>query len=363
MRASEERLRSIVETSPNGITVIDLKGNLTFMSKRSLEIFGTNMEDRLGRSLLDTIHPEDHFKVKEGIGAMIAGLEPPYRRFRGIYSNGSIFHIEATARYLENSLNEKKEILIVFNDITDKLLAEQELKRYVDLSKELENFAQVAAHDLQAPLRNIISFTKLLQKSVHSKLNQKEKEYFEFIVSATSGMNKLINSLLLYLKINASPTEFTAINPKSMLDLIIVESEAEIKSRNARINYPEKLPDTIYADKTKLKVLFQHLLCNALKFSKPDDNPVIHIRLEDQNHSWYFEIEDNGIGIKPEFQRKIFKIFQRLNSRQAYKGAGIGLALCKMIVEQHHGKIGLHSTFGKGSTFYFTINKESPVLN
>lgn len=233
---------------------------------------------------------------------------------------------------------------------------DQELKKYIKSNAQLENFAYVASHDLKAPIRTINSFARLLQKRLLSKLDEPSAEYLNFILSSSRQMGRLVDALLEYSRVNTQAYEFKMMDSMELVCDILLQIQATIKAKRAvvEIHY---LPQEVRADYIKLKQLFQNLITNALKFHKPNQPPYLTIRCEEKLNFWQFSVADNGIGIRPNTFNRIFQLFGKLNSQSEYEGNGIGLAICKSIVEQHGGRIWLTSEYGKGTTFYFTIAK------
>jgi PAS domain S-box-containing protein len=231
-------------------------------------------------------------------------------------------------------------------------LVKQRTEELARSNKDLEQFAYVASHDLQEPLRAVSGFVSLLEHQLQESLNAKTKEYMNFTVDGVTRMQSLINGLLEYSRIDTrgKPPESTD-SGKSLADAIL-SLQASIKETGAKIT-SDKLP-TINIDPVQLSQLFQNLISNAIKF-RSDLRPEIHVGADHQNNAWRFAVKDNGIGIEPQYAERIFMIFQRLHTRKKYPGTGIGLSLCKKIVERHGGKIWVESEPGKGSTFYFTV--------
>lgn len=232
----------------------------------------------------------------------------------------------------------------------------EELKKYIDHNLQLENFAYVASHDLRTPLRTIVSFAQLLKRSVKDKLNSNELEYLNFIEQGGTEMSHLVNDIFDYSVIEKSEIRKEPINLEHLLDNVIMSMDATIQKHKACIQY--NLSDsTTIGDRIKLQQLFQNLLVNAVKFHKPGENPEIRIRSKTVENETLFEVQDNGIGIDKKFYDTIFVVLKRLNNKKDYEGTGIGLSICKKIVEQHNGKIWVDSTVGEGSSFYFTLPK------
>ncbi|MCM1981841.1 sensor histidine kinase [Lyngbya confervoides] len=218
---------------------------------------------------------------------------------------------------------------------------------------ELKKFAYVASHDLQEPLNQVANFVQLLEMRYDSKLDQDAKEFIGFAVDGVSLMQTLIDDVLTYSKVDIQGIEWELTHIEDALEQACSNLRGRIEKTQAKIS-ADPLP-TIVADGTQLMQLFQNLIGNAIKFRKPGEVPQIHIGVERQDDAWLFSVKDNGIGIDPSFADRIFVIFQRLHTRDEYPGSGMGLAICKKIVECHRGQIWVESEAGQGSTFFFTI--------
>ncbi|MGW3313106.1 sensor histidine kinase [Streptomyces sp. NPDC001073] len=222
---------------------------------------------------------------------------------------------------------------------------------------ELEQFAYVASHDLQEPLRKVASFCQLLEKRYGDKLDDRGMQYIDFAVDGAKRMQVLINDLLTFSRVGRLDDTREKVALGSTLDKALRNLAAAVEESGARIDRPETLPD-IVGDPTLLTMLWQNLVGNALKFRHPDRAPHVSVTCDADPESpgmWRLSVGDNGIGIPEEFADKVFVIFQRLHSRDAYGGTGIGLALCKKIVEHHGGRIWIESTVGEGTRFCFTL--------
>jgi PAS domain S-box-containing protein len=244
------------------------------------------------------------------------------------------------------------------SDITERKEAENKLKKtnkkLEKSNKELEQFAYVASHDLQEPLRMISSFTKLFERKYQDQVDKDGREFIEYIVEGANRMQKLIEDLLKFSRIQTRGKPFKLIDVDSILEQVERNLKMRIEETDTEIIY-NNLPK-IKGDPSQMILLFQNLIQNAIKFRR-DQSPIIQIEAENRENNWLFKVKDNGIGIEKEYLKKIFRIFQRLHSRKEYQGTGTGLALCKRIVERHGGQIWVESEPGQGSVFYFTITK------
>lgn len=243
---------------------------------------------------------------------------------------------------------------IIEQQIQDLNVKNDELQKYIHSNLHLEQFAYLASHDLKAPLRTIISFTQLLHKRLNDRLEEDEMEFMEFVVGASNNMLNLINDILSFSRVNTTKIQLKEVNMNILAKEVVDELKMLIKEKDAEVEI-SSLPDDIQADSTKIRQLLQNLITNALKFVDEERPPRIRISARLIGDHWRFEVADNGIGIPPAYQKKIFLLFQRLNNSSKYEGTGIGLATCKKIIEQHQGEIGVESESGQGSTFFFTI--------
>lgn len=245
----------------------------------------------------------------------------------------------------ENSYREIKSLVKELQSNKRKLLRS---------NSSLEQFAYVASHDLQSPLRTVVSFAQLLEKKYGAGFDAIGKEYLDFIIVGTKRMQQLINDLLEYGKVEQMKANFEIVDINILVEKITFDLQFDIKKQNAKFEY-SNLP-SIYVNLTLIKQLFQNLITNAIKFRQLDD-PIINIDFIERETEWQFSVKDNGIGFDMEDGQKIFEIFQRAVGLESYEGTGIGLAICKRVVEKHKGKIWVESEPLKGTTFYFTISK------
>jgi light-regulated signal transduction histidine kinase (bacteriophytochrome) len=250
----------------------------------------------------------------------------------------------------------------VMHDITERRRAEEKLAETVDSlnasNRDLEQFAYIASHDLQEPLRMVANYVQLLERRYKDKLDQDAKDFIYYASDGAVRMQQLIDSLLEYARLHSRQKQFKTVNLDRVLQRVLRDLEKSILESGARIT-AGPLPD-VFGDDVQLGQVFQNLISNALKF-KGEDSPKIQIDAEEFYDHWKITVRDNGIGIEPEYQERIFKIFQRLHSRADYSGTGIGLAVFKRIIERHNGTSGVESAAGKGSSFWFTLPKKEEI--
>lgn len=221
-------------------------------------------------------------------------------------------------------------------------------------NKELEQFAYIASHDLQEPLRMVASYVQLLERRYKNKLDKNALEFIAYAVDGATRMKRLINDLLTYSRVGTRKKPFLATDCSKVVDQTLSDLEMSIKENGAVVTRGT-LP-TVMADDTQLAQLFLNLIGNAIKF-RGKESPSVHISVKENEEAYCFTVRDNGIGIETQHADRIFQVFQRLHTKAEYPGTGIGLAVCKKIVERHGGRIWVISKAGEGSTFYFTIPK------
>jgi signal transduction histidine kinase len=309
------------------------------------ELFGTFVTDDTKKIYYDFLKDLFSSRKEQTCEIKLSGKDNPVIY---VYLIG---HIAENARSCNVSMidiTERKAAESAMNELLHKLTAS---------NKELAEFAYVATHDLQEPLRSVTSFMQLLSLKYKDKLDDEAHEYIQFAVEGAKRMYALLNGLLAYSRIHTKGTSFTLVNTNHVISNVLKNLALIIKEKRAEIKVGE-LPE-VFADEIQLTQLFQNLIHNSIKFS-PEPARIDISSRADTDH-FTFSVRDEGIGIEPQYFNKIFQIFQRLMPKEEYDGIGIGLAICKRIVEQHKGEIWLESEFGKGSTFYFTIPRGGAI--
>jgi len=361
LRAQTEVLQSVLDHMEDGVVVVDQAGEVVLHNPAAMRIGGTNIEG----SARDLWTGGAGLFREDGVTPARWDELPLNRAIHGeVHSQGEFLlrdggqdrwiHALAQARTLQDG--SPGGAVMVLRDMTERHKAEQALRDLADelarSNQDLEQFAYIASHDLQEPLRVVKSYVQLLQRRYGDKLDDDANEFIGFAVDATTRMGELIRDLLAYSRAGARGRKPTTLPLSDPLRGALVNLRAAIQETGAQVVHDE-LP-TVQGDRTQLTQLFQNLLGNAMKF-QGDQTPRIDILAEPCPLGWRISVRDNGIGISPDYQDRIFAIFQRLHARGAYPGTGIGLSICKRIVEIHGGSIGVSSDLGAGATFWFEL--------
>jgi PAS domain S-box-containing protein len=358
--SSEARYRTLVDHAPDAIVTLDVtSGRFIDANPRASDLYGLSKEQLLTKGPVD-LSPAVQAdgrpsadSAREKIEAAIRGDIPTFR-WDHRHSDGSIVPCEI--RLVSIPGKDRPLIRGSITDISERLQREDALKkRTAELersNRELERFAYVASHDLQEPLRMVTSFTQLLSKRYRDKLGPDADEFIGFAVDGAKRMQALIDDLLAYSRAGRQGVKLAHVEADRALDDALTNLKPAIEGARAVI-VRDPLP-VVVADATQFVQLFQNLVSNAVKF-RAQVAPEIHISARRENGEWVFSVQDNGIGIDPAHKNKLFVMFQRLHPRHQYPGTGIGLALCKMIVERLGGRIWVESMPGQGATFRFTV--------
>ena len=362
----------ILDSTKYAIFTESTDGVLTSMNKGAEEMLGYKAEELVGIHSPSIFHDIEQFdqRVKEYAEKYNVNLKPGLETLTFEYENGldqikdwtfirkdgTRIKVNLTVCEMKNPDGTSRGQLAVAKDITKQIKNAQKLRRYAERlenkNKELEQFTYIASHDLQEPLRTISNFCGLLNKSEALKQDNLTQKYLDFMNSATRRMQNLIKCLLDYSRLGKE-MNYELVDTNLLLDEVKEDLRSAIADNKATISF-DHLPQ-VNGLKTELRLLFQNLISNAIKFKRPDQAPHIQITASPQNEAWEFCVKDNGIGIDSTYHKKIFQIFQQLNSDSRFDGHGIGLSHCKKIIEHHGGKIWVESELKKGSQFYFTI--------
>jgi PAS domain S-box-containing protein len=360
-RLEEQRLQleTIISNAPDAIVLINSSSQILKWNPTAEKIFGWTADETVGKFLYDFIIPQRfREKHKEGMSRFLktggGTVVNKFIEIEAVKKNGEEINISLG---VSEPVKVKDDFLFIgfLTDITERKKQEKELaKKSEELKRsnlELEQFAYVASHDLQEPLRMVTSYVQLLEHRYKDKLDKDANDFIHYAVDGTARMRNLIQSLLEYSRVNR---EFSGnqINTEKLVGGIVKGLQGIIRDTNAQIII-NKLPQS-YGDAVMIGQVFQNLIINALKFHS-DKAPEVIISGKIISGGVQFEITDNGIGIKEDYLDKIFVLFQRLHTKDKYPGTGIGLSVCKKIIERHGGKIYASSQPGKGSTFFFTI--------
>jgi PAS domain S-box-containing protein len=347
----EERFRSFFDDAPIGKSMTGPDGRLLRVNDAFGAMLGRSREEMERISYADITHPEDLEQSLTCVTDLLAGRADHWvmeKRYR--HADGRYVWARVTTAIERDADGAPLYFLTHAQDISE-LRAQREA--LVESNRELEQFAYVASHDLQEPLRMVASFTQLLAKRYGDALDEDARDYIRFAVDGANRMQRLIQDLLSYARVGSRGRELTPISLSGPLADALVALQTVIRETGAMI-VQRDLP-VVRGDRGQLMQLFQNLIGNAIKFRRADEPPRIAVSTTHANGEWVIAVRDNGIGIEARYFERVFTIFQRLHAQHEYPGTGIGLPLCKRIVNRHGGRIWLESEPGAGTTFYFTL--------
>jgi len=354
LETSQAKYFHLYDLAPVGYIALNQDLLIREANLAATELLGTDRNIAINKAISTFIPPEFH--------------ELLYLHYRRLtQSDGKQKNVLAIRREGDELLVQFESNLIedgpetgyfrtILTDVTDLRRAQQAEKAFSDevqrSNAELQQFAYVASHDLQEPLRMVMSYLALLNKKFGDKLPPQAKEYMSTATEGAERMRQLVNDLLQYSRIETKSTEFSSVDMNSVAKAVTNDLHIAIDEANAEVIVGE-LP-TVLADETHMKQLLTNLISNAIKFHN-DERPRVEVTARSRRNEFVFAVRDNGIGIDPSYKERVFQMFQRLHTRDKYPGTGIGLAISKKIVERHGGRIWFESELGKGATFYFTI--------
>ncbi len=359
---SENPFKSLLEAAPDGIIVCEKNGNILLANSQCQALFGYESNDLIGQKIellipdgiqSSHVHMREKYFTTPRKRPMGMGLDLLARR-----KDGQLIPVEISLSPI--SFHEKPCAIAIIRDVTELRRLSRELKQNnAELKRsneDLEHFASVASHDLQEPLRMVGGYTQLLARRYGNKLDQDAKEYIEFAVDGVKRMQTLISDLLTYSRLSTRGKPFGCVDLNQTLRQVLANLDASIHEKKAVIE-ASPLP-YVHGDPVQLTQLLQNILGNAIKFHKVGSSPTVKIRGRREGQTCFFEVQDDGIGVDPQYVQQIFMLFQRLHTRDQYPGTGLGLAICKRIIERHGGSIHASSQSGQGTTFYFTLPAE-----
>jgi len=353
--ASEKRLRQAQKIAHLGSWELDIDNNELTWSDEVYRIFGL-MPQQFGatyEAFLDSVHPEDREKVHDAYFGSLRDNRDTYEiNHRVVRPSGEVRFVHEKCEHYRGSSGSIVRSVGMVHDITEQKQTQDALVRS---NEELEQFAFAASHDLQEPLRAIIGFLQLFQSRYENQIDEKGRHFITRSMNAGCRLQTMIEDLLMLSRVNIKGGNFEQTDLNSVKADVMDSLRSVIEKKMADVVW-DRLPNLVI-DGNQIRSLFQNLIQNGLLYNK-NPAPLIEIRFAEEDREYHFMVKDNGIGIEPQFFRRIFVVFQRLHSDRDYPGTGLGLALCQKIVDRHGGSIWVESQPGAGSTFHFTLPKK-----
>jgi len=363
LRSSEERFRSLAESAPVGTFRTDARGRCSYVNPAWSELTGLSHEEAIDKGWVRMVHPEDQDRVLSSWGQ--AAGDAHAQRFRVRTPWGAVRWVDARAVALRDDGGAVEGFIRTICDISTQVEAEEAIaasrtqleQANVQLERsneELEQFAYIASHDLSEPLRAISGPISLLSRRYRDQLDAEADQFIEFAVDGCRRMQAMIDDLLAYSRAGRVDGEPQPVDCNVLLTTVTADLAARITETGGIVSV-DPLP-TVAAQPIQLGQVFRNLISNALKFVAPGMVPEVTVSAKRIGNEWDFSVIDNGIGIEPRYRERIFGMFKRLHNRSEYEGSGIGLALCKRIIEREGGRIGVdEAPSGQGSSFWFAL--------
>jgi PAS domain S-box-containing protein len=352
LQQSEQKFRAVFDNMFQLIGILTPEGAVIEANRTALDAIGINLSDVVGQLFWDTpwwTHsPQLQRQLKDATVRAAAGELVRFEAEHILVDGTSIF-VDFSMKPVLDETGKVVALIPEGRDISDRKRQEEDLARS---NAELQHFAYVASHDLQEPLRMVSSYLELLERRYKGQLDDKADQFIGYAVDGAVRMQTLINALLTYSRVGSTAQSYESIDCAVVLQDVLTNLQVTIAKNSAIITH-DPLPE-VHGDRTQLIQLLQNLISNGIKFRR-EDTPHIHVGAKRLSDKWLFSIHDNGIGIEAQYNDRIFIIFQRLHSRAEHPGTGIGLSICKKIVERHGGNLWVESQPAEGSTFYFTL--------
>jgi len=355
LRDSERRYRTLFDHAGDAIFVHDMAaGHFLDVNQIACQRLGYSRKELLRMTPMDIDLPKQAAQVPQRIEQLKKQGHIVFETIH-VRKDGTPIPTEINSRRID--YDGQPAILSLARDVTERKQAQEQIERYAQKlersNQELEQFAYVVSHDLREPIRMVKSYLELLQRRYQGALDEKADMFIGYAVDGAQRMQEMIRALLSLSRVGTQGQEFRVVDCEAVLEHTCVSLHHMIEENEAQVTH-DPLP-TVMGDRAQLAQVYQNLIANAIKFQRQDVVPQVHIAARREADAWVFSVADNGIGIDPQQAERIFQIFQRLHTEQEYVGLGIGLALCKRILERHGGRIWVDSEPGTGSTFYFTL--------
>jgi PAS domain S-box-containing protein len=355
LEEARNNYQDLFEFAPVGYLSLSKKGLIEEANQRAAAALGRTCSQLINQPFSNFVHADDVAAWQRLFSETLAGAVSQSCELTLVGKDSHCTPVHLVGQRREPSSCMK--VRIAFSDITHIRSVEASMRAVMDelvrSNEELTRFAHIAAHDLQEPINTVIRYVQWIDKHLGGRLEPSEKEVLEFIIGATHRLHELVTGLLSYSRVDAQVEPYAMVQLETVVAEVLKNLESSIKDSGAKVTVGA-LP-SVLADRQQMVALFQNLISNAIKYRTLAGQPTIAISVEKTPGSYIFSIADNGIGIDPAYKDMIFIIFKRLHTSQAYPGTGIGLALCKRIVERHHGNIWVESAPNGGSVFKFTL--------